>query len=545
MQQWPPSITVRPAVFRLIGLFAVAAVTAACGGGGGGPSANGPDPVPPPAQPAPAPDPWIQGVFLPSDTFAAVCAAPRTGTDPTTGQPYPDRAGTRAHENNWLRSWHHEFYLWYDEIIDRDPANYSTPAYFDLMRTFAQTPSGQPKDRFHYTASTAEFRQQVQSGVSAGYGVQWAILNPSVPRQILAAYVQPGSPAALAGIVRGTRVISIDGVDAVNASGQATIQLLNSALFPSQTGQIHTFGLLDSDADSGHSVTLVSAAVQMNPVQRVEVIETDAGRVGYVHFTDHIATAEQFLIDAFTTLEAADIQDLVLDIRYNTGGFLAISSQLAYMIAGPVSTAGRTFERQRFNDKHTATNPFTGEPLFPIPFLDTTIGFSVPAGFPLPALQLPRVFVLTGSNTCSASESLINGLRGVDVEVIQIGAQTCGKPYGFYPADNCGTTYFSIHFQGENEKGFGDFGDGFTPVPGMTVPEATTSGCQVADDFSRALGDAGEARLAAALEYRAWGSCSTGAGGVSFASKPGAPVLREPVVPKPDWLRNRMLTPLP
>ena len=67
----------------------------------------------------------------------------------------------------------------------------------------------------------------------------------------------------------------------------------------------------------------------------------------------------------------------------------------------------------------------------------------------MPALDLERVFVLTTASTCSASEAIINSLRGINVEVIQIGSTTCGKPYGFYPQDNCGTTYFTIQFAGE------------------------------------------------------------------------------------------------
>jgi hypothetical protein len=61
-------------------------------------------------------------------------------------------------------------------------------------------------------------------------------------------------------------------------------------------------------------------------------------------------------------------------------------------------------------------------------------------------------------------------LRGIDVEVVQIGSPTCGKPYGFYPTDNCGTTYFTIQFQGVNNKGFGDFADGFIPTSTPTLP---------------------------------------------------------------------------
>jgi len=106
------------------------------------------------------------------------------------------------------------------------------------------------------------------------------------------------------------------------------------------------------------------------------------------------------------------------------------------------------------------------------------------------------VTVLTTADTCSASEAVINGLRGIDVEVNIIGGGTCGKPYGFTPQDNCGTTYFSIEFQGVNAKGFGDFADGFTPT------------CSVKDDLSHAIGDTSENMLAAALNYRNTKTCS-------------------------------------
>src|SRR5205814_1836239 len=138
----------------------------------------------------------------------------------------------------------------------------------------------------------------------------------------------------------------------------------------------------------------------------------------------------------------------------------------------------------------------------PIPFHTTTQGFSVSRGTPLPTLNLSRVFVLTGAGTCSASESIINSLGGVGVQVIQVGSTTCGKPYGFFPQDNCGTTYFSIQFKGVNAVGFGDYTDGFSPNNTLGVAGTLVPGCSVADDFSRALGDPNEARLAGALGYR-------------------------------------------
>jgi hypothetical protein len=111
-----------------------------------------------------------------------------------------------------------------------------------------------------------------------------------------------------------------------------------------------------------------------------------------------------------------------------------------------------------------------------LPFHSEAQGFTTPFGQSLPTLNLPRVFVLTGPDTCSASESVINSLQGVDVEVIQIGTTTCGKPYGFYPEDNCGTTYFTIEFQGVNAKGFGDYTDGFSPGGTGAPSGATTTG---------------------------------------------------------------------
>ena len=58
-------------------------------------------------------------------------------------------------ENNWLRSWTNDLYLWFDEVVDRNPALFTTPAYFDLLKTTATTPSGNPKDKFHFTYDTA------------------------------------------------------------------------------------------------------------------------------------------------------------------------------------------------------------------------------------------------------------------------------------------------------------------------------------------------------------------------------------------------------
>ena len=519
---------------RLVCLICIGVLTACGGGGGGGDDSSGG---------GGGSDTWMPGVFLPADSFAAQCVAPRSGIDPSTGQPFPDVSGSRTDENNWLRSWSNDLYLWYREITDVDPAVHTTPDYFDLMKTFAATASGSPKDNFHGTLSTAEWQALSQSGVAPGYGAEWLVVAATPPRLAVVAYTHPNSPAttAPANLARGAIVLTVDGVDVENGND---IDTLNAGLFPVQAGETHQFTILDLGSVTPRAVTLQSANVTMDPVQNVGVVGTATGNVGYILFLDHLATAEQALIDAVNQLQPAGITDLVLDIRYNGGGFLAIASELAYMIAGAVPTAGRTFEEVRFNDKHPSTNPVTGSPLEPVPFLTTAVGLSTPSGQGLPTLNLPRVFVLTGPNTCSASEAIMNSLQGVNVEVIQIGSTTCGKPYGFFPADNCGTTYFSIQFQGFNAKGFGDYPDGFSPNNTVGTVGTLTPGCSVADDFTHALGDPTESRFATALAYRNTQSCPAPTGisplGVARDASARSLSAADGRLNKSPWLSNRI-----
>jgi carboxyl-terminal processing protease len=510
--------------------LAVAAVSAslACGGSNGGGTDQG------------SSSSYTPGVFPAASQFAAQCQSPRSGTDPTTGGPFPDRQGSTTDENNWLRSWTNDLYLWYAEVPDLNPASYSSTAdYFDLLKTSAITASGQPKDRFHFTYPTDQWVQLSQSGVSAGYGAQWVVVASRPPRQVVVAYTDPGTPAADAGIERGAQVLAVDGVDLVNAGDQASVDIINAGLFPDAAGASHTFSVLDLGSSSPRDVTMVSANVTETPVQNVGTIRAPGGSVGYILFNDHIATAESELVDAFDQLSSVGVTDLVLDIRYNGGGYLDIASEVAYMIAGPGPTTGQGFESTVFNDKHTVRDPVSGQVLAPLPFHATAVGFSAPEGTALPTLNLPRVFVLTSANTCSASESIINGLRGVGITVIQVGTTTCGKPYGFYPADNCGTTYFSIEFKGVNAQGFGDYPDGFSPANVGTDPATALPGCSVADDFTHSLGDPREARLAAALEYRISEGCPpvTSArtrGPIDWSAVDG-------VTPRSPWRENRIL----
>jgi len=356
------------------------------------------------------------------------------------------------------------------------------------LKTPKITASGRAKDRFHFTYPTAVWDAMSNNGVELTYGITWLRNTDANGKRMWAvALVEPGSPAAQAGLRRGDALLSADGISITDDSSAATAAL-NASLFPTSAGQTHQLVLQRAGAEL--SVALTSQQLALAPVQDVKVIPTATGPVGYLQFHDHNAVAESALVNAFTTLRNAGIQDLVLDMRYNGGGYLSVASELAYMIAGPQATSGKTFEKLLANDKlgDRSGDGFTTASVGLAPAL-------LKRGVALPYLNLKRVTVLTTAGTCSASESVINGLRGIDVEVNLIGGETCGKPYAFVPAPNCGTTYFAIQMQGVNNKGFGDYADGFRPT------------CSAADDLTREVGDAAESMLATALSYRANGVC--------------------------------------
>jgi carboxyl-terminal processing protease len=459
----------------------------------------------------------------PYTDLANICASPRAGTS--------DRQGSVNDEKKFLRSWEDALYLWYRELPNPDPGDSPTAVdYFGKLKTPVRTATNNDKDRFHFVIPTDVWEQQSQGGVAAGYGVTFAVLAPTVPRQAVVAYTQPGTEGG-SKLARGAQILKVDGVDLVNSTGQANVDVLNGGLFPSVLDQSHSFEVLDVGATASRIITLTSTTVTETPVQNAHVIPNT--QVGYILFNDHIATAEQELIDAINRVKADGATGLVLDMRYNGGGFLDIASELAFMVAGPQRTSGKIFEKLAFNDKYPTRDPVTGQPLTPTPFEGTAAGFNAPRGAALPHLDLGQVFILTSGGTCSASESVINSLMGVGVQVVAIGGVTCGKPYGFYPQDNCGTTYFSIEFQGVNDKGFGDYSDGFIPGGGANNP----AGCLVADDFGHQLGDPAEAQLAAALAFGATGACPRpAAGALTERGLRGNAQLF-----KPEWRMNRIV----
>ena len=193
-----------------------------------------------------------------------------------------DPQGTIEDEKQWIRSWSHETYLWYNELPDIHPSSVSDPiTYFNKMKTSAVTASGKPKDRFHstektenkqtieegkfYLRNTENYRQFSELGFSTGFGLKILVVKSTPPRQILVAHTEPESPAALKQINRGTELIAIDGIDIKNASGD-DYNLALSALFPQSVGQVHKFVIRDANKNYNRAVIMQSTQVIESPI---------------------------------------------------------------------------------------------------------------------------------------------------------------------------------------------------------------------------------------------------------------------------------------
>jgi carboxyl-terminal processing protease len=422
------------------------------------------------------------------------CAAPRADAK------YGDKPGTLETEKAWINAHIDERYLWTENApnVAFDQAATANAFYAKRFSPF-KSAGGAKQDRFSASQPTSDF-ENTQAGNIGGYGFSYSVLSSSPPRNFVIRYVEPGSPAAFAGITRGMKFIEADGVNFVNG-GNATA--LNAALTP-QLNTTHSF-VFERPDNTTLPVTLTAGVVARQAAQTVTTLNTATGKVGYLHVTTfNTYSGEGQLISAMRQLQSENVSDLVLDLRYNGGGFIYISNQMAYMIAGAKSL-GKTYYQFAYNSKRDAdTNAASSKDTF----RSVATGFSgtnTSAGTPLPTLNLARVYVITGTGTASASEAIINALRGIDVEVILIGTTTVGKPYGSLPRDNCGITYSMLEFRGTNAKGEGDYNDGLAAT------------CNVADDLTKALGDETESRLQAALYYRTNNACPLGSAATDSA----------------------------
>lgn len=405
------------------------------------------------------------------------------GQPPAASCNVPDRQA-------WVRSYFLDDYLWYRLSPSPSPTGYAdVDSYFNalLYRGGDLIPSGGgarwPADRYSGFQSTESFNRFFGDGQTLGWGVAVNGLEAVAQGQtrLFVRYIEPGSPAAstaalAGGMRRGDEILSINGVPA------ATVIANNDFSGLSASGEGASLQLsVRRGAGPATAVNLSAAIFALTPVQTIQngqvVLSQNGRRIGYVFVKDMINQVSTPLASTMTSLRNQGMQDLVLDLRYNGGGRVAIGATVASHVAGNRG-ANRVYASLLYNDRNTGNNQ---------DFL-----FSNPGAW----AGLGTVYVLAGERTCSASEQVVNGLRGVGVNVVLIGDTTCGKPVGFNPTDDgCGTTYSVVTFESVNAQSQGRYFDGLTPT------------CAVAEDFSRPIGDLADPLLVTAAHVADNGSC--------------------------------------
>jgi carboxyl-terminal processing protease len=403
----------------------------------------------------------LRRMALALPVFIAACGGGGSDGPPGAG------SCSVADEQAFLASYFDDNYFWYRLSPKPSPGNFSTTAaYFDalLYRGGDEIPNSGgltwPSDRYSGFQSTESFNRFFGDGQTLSYGLAVAGLEvtgqPSAPLYVR--YLEPAGPAARAGIVRGERVMSLNGRTAAEIITADDF----SALTPNAAGDVLDVVLRNAQG-ADRTVRLAAATFNLTPVQSGQVVQSQNGqRIGYVFIKDMINQVGSPLASVMTNFRNQGIQQLVLDLRYNGGGLVSMGGTVASYGAGNRGS-GQIYTRLLYNDKQSGSNQ--------------DFNFSNPgawAGF-------SKVYVLMGERTCSASEQVINGLRGVGVDAVLIGDTTCGKPVGFLPRDNaCGTTYSIVNFEGVNARNEGRYFTGLTPT------------CAVAEDFSQPIGDTGE-----------------------------------------------------
>nr|WP_315158974.1 S41 family peptidase [uncultured Flavobacterium sp.] len=364
------------------------------------------------------------------------------------------------------------YYLWQADVPNLSDTRFANQAdlntflhqyekpeeLFDALRVNEST------DRFSWIVSDYLELEGSLQGTTKNDGVDFGLyLKSSGSNEIFGwvRYIVPNSDASSKDIKRGDLFYGVNGT-------QLTVDNYQSLLLNSEN---YTLNLANYNngaiTPNGKSVNLTKTVLNENPILINKIIESGGHKIGYLMYNGFYSTYDTQLNDAFATLKSEGVTDLVLDLRYNSGGSVLSSARLASMITGQFTD--KVFAKQRWNDKinsyFESENPESLKNLF-----TNTVGTA-----PLNSLNLTKVYILTTTSTASASELVINGLKPY-IDVVQIGDITTGKNVGsitVYDSPTFGKENRNpshryamqpIVFKIVNAADFGDYFNGLTPT---------------------------------------------------------------------------------
>ena len=427
-----------------------------------------------------------------------------------TFQSCEDQDDNAVPVNDFIWKGLNAYYLWQenvpnladDRFANQEQLNYFLRAYNSPEELFEsllyrEDAGGNKVDRFSVIYPDFRVLENALQGVAKNNGVEYGLsyVNnadeglPNVPIIGYVKYIMPDSDASGKDIKRGDIFYAVNGTALTSSNYRS---LLGNSSYTLNLARITDNGI----TPNGREVSLTSTEFSENPVNTVTIITRGTRKVGYIMYTGFYGNYDNALNAAFGELDAANVSDLVLDLRYNGGGSIRSAAYVASMVTGQYD--GLTFAKQQWNAKLQAKyereNPEA---------LLNRFSSQLTDGSAINSLGLRQVYVLTSSATASASELVMNGLKAY-IRVIQIGDKTVGKNVGsvtlydspdFSSQRKSGNHTYAMQpivLRTVNGAGFGDYSNGITPEDSSNLIKENISNLGI-------LGDPNEPLLARAL----------------------------------------------
>lgn len=466
---------------------------------------------------------------------AAASSACKKDSKKDTPTPNPP-TGTRLQLSlDSLYLYAKETYLWYDALPDYNTFNprgfagtddqtsleaelYQISQYKINPKTskpYEYTGSNRPKYSFIEKGNAAQgIKGTVDlDGQGNDFGLGLVIVTDASTtlKYVYVRYVEKGSSAATAGITRGCRIITMNG-----APVSTNPSTLNSTL--DAGGNMSLTLQRAAPAVGTFTANLTKGTYTNDPVIYKVLPANGTNITGYLNLArfSQLSNVQPGLDKAFQDFSAAGVNNLVIDLRYNGGGYVATFEYLANLIA-PASLTGQVMYKETFN---TLLQTNKAPILASIPLLGadgkqrtgsggrlltyadvdySTAGNTYKFSKKGNLGTIKNVVFIVSGNTASASELTINSLKAypnqMTVKIVG-SATTYGKPVGFFGIGIDKFTVYMSQFTSVNAKDEGEYYAGF-PVDISST-----------DDVLRDFGDVEENGLFKALAF-----INTGAGG--------------------------------
>ncbi|RYY35511.1 MAG: hypothetical protein EOP46_09790 [Sphingobacteriaceae bacterium] len=317
----------------------------------------------------------------------------------------------------------------------------------------------------------------------------------SVNDELYVKSVYLNSPADLAGLKRGYKIVSINSRTSLSPT-DANITFLINALYGKNNIKL---GLEKPDGTT-FTADVNVGEYTINPVLAYKVITIEGKKIGYMVFDTFTAieNARPKIAQAFSLFSSSGVTDLVIDFRYNGGGYTNTAAYLCDLIV-PAAKDNSLMYSYYFNENiQNAKCPIFNKKVFDNTLeagdLKPTSEYAQVRFDKEGSLEVNKVvFIVTGSSA-SASELVINNLKPhVDVKIV--GETSYGKPVGFYGTPFGKYELYIPQFETKNSVNEGGY------YAGMEPGSSAYPGKYTFDDVTRDFGDENEWCLKQALTY--------------------------------------------